>query len=67
MKQTIEITLSEHDVRTAIAEFVGRHDTNNKIAEMHFHIAVDGDYDKGTAREYVKEVVCVMVQERKAL
>lgn len=58
MKRTLEIELSEAEVRVAIMEYVDKHQ-GLEVLEMDFSTSVRGDYDRGDAEEYVRGVVCV--------
>ena len=58
-KRTI-IELTETDVETAIREYVDQL-AEKRAIKMRFIMAVDGDYDRGTARQYVKKVICECV------
>lgn len=58
------IELDENDVKLAIREFVERH-YNTHIKSITMRTAVRGDYDKGTAEEYVRYVWCELENKTK--
>jgi hypothetical protein len=59
-KEKVTIELTEADVRQAIADYID-HLSERKIIKMIIRTGVRGDYDKGNAEEYVKEVICECV------
>ena len=58
MKQKSQVIITEKELEEIIKKAVGD-ETGCTVKELIFQTSVRGDYDKGDAKEYVKQVICI--------
>ncbi len=67
MNKDTTITLTEEDVNAAVKNYIeSKLGPNEMVKDITYFTGVRGDYDRGTAVEYVKEFYIEILENRLA-